>query len=166
VKKKWIRVELALWVVAGAAGVHAMVAARRSSIPETGTGSPVPPVAPMPAEAPADSLLAWADSVTSRNPFRLSRQPSATDGMSQIDDPSAAYRPPQPPRPALALHGLVGSGGRWEAVLAGVPGRAGAVLARAGDTLGELRVRQVGPDIVVVQGMDTTWKLTLRRAWQ
>jgi len=47
-----------------------------------------------------------------------------------------------------------------------VPGRQGGTLVKSGDRLGDLRIRSVTRDQVVVQGADTTWRLTVRRPWQ
>jgi hypothetical protein len=40
------------------------------------------------------------------------------------------------------------------------------VLVRQGDAVGDLKIRVVGRDTVVIQGADTTWRLTLKRPWQ
>jgi len=53
----------------------------------------------------------------------------------------------------------------WQAVLEGIPGKQGSVVVRVGDVFGELRIRSIRRDTVVVQGADTTWKLTVRRTW-
>jgi hypothetical protein len=75
--------------------------------------------------------------------------------------------PPKPPNPPLALVGLVGSGrSQWAAALDGIPGRTGTTLVHVGDTLAGLRIRRIGRDTVIVTGPDTTWQLTVRRAWQ
>jgi hypothetical protein len=51
-------------------------------------------------------------------------------------------------------------------LLDSVPGRDGSVLVRKGDTLGGLRVRSIGRDTVIVQGVDSTWRLIVRQPWQ
>jgi hypothetical protein len=53
----------------------------------------------------------------------------------------------------------------WQAVVEGIPGREGGVVVREGEVLGELRVRSIKRDTVVVVGFDTTWALAVRRPW-
>jgi hypothetical protein len=69
-----------------------------------------------------------------------------------------------PPKPMLRLRGLVG-GPPWDALIEGIPGHEGAVVARVGQTLGGITVRAVRRDTVIARGMDTTWKLTIGRSW-
>jgi hypothetical protein len=115
----------------------------------------------------AEGVLAGAArTVVERNPFRLDRRPAtvafgAMAGMTEME----AYADPEPEHPAPVVRGIVG-GPPWEALLEGIPGRDGSLLVRPGDVLGELRVRSISRDTVVVQGTDITWKLTLKPAWQ
>ena len=142
-----------------------------------GGGRSGPPVLPTIFAADVardDSIAAAAEVLSVRDPFRLSRIPGGT-----LADPVPAPLPatslppmPGPPRPSLRLQGIVGlhprmrSGdARYEAVLTGVPDRDRGVLVQQGDTLGDLVVRRVGPDTVVVTGRDTTWQLTVIREW-
>lgn len=117
--------------------------------------------------APVDSVRAAAARVVEHDPFRLDHHPATVhyrpeqEGGAQQSPPP----PPKPPKPHLALSGIVG-GPPWSAILDSVPGRDGGVLVRKGDTLGGLRVRSVGRDTVIVQGADTVWKLTVKRPWQ
>jgi hypothetical protein len=76
-----------------------------------------------------------------------------------------ASMPPAPTsyRPPLAIGGIVGP--PWEALLEGVPGEERGVVVRTGSTLGELKVRSVSRDLVVIQGQDTTWRLSVKKAW-
>jgi hypothetical protein len=107
----------------------------------------------------AESIDAASRIVVVSDPFRFERRPSAV-----------AYRPdlegvmplPKPPKPALILEGLVGNA----ALLDGAPGRGATAIVRAGDSVGGLRVRRIDRDTVIVIGADTTWRLTVRRAWQ
>jgi hypothetical protein len=69
---------------------------------------------------------------------------------------------PKPLKPQLVLEGLVGHA----ALIDGVPGHAMTAIVHVGDTLGGLRVRRIGRDTVTIIDSDTTWRLTLRRAWQ
>jgi hypothetical protein len=114
-----------------------------------------------------ESLVAAADRVVERDPFRLERRPSAVAYAPVID--GALPQAPTPPKPTLVVTGIVG-GPPWEALVDGIPGRQGSVLVRRGDVFGDstvrLSVKRIGADTVVVVGMDTTWKLTVRRAWE
>jgi hypothetical protein len=71
--------------------------------------------------------------------------------------------PPAPPKPRLVLRGLVG-GPPWQAILDGLPGHEGSYVARAGDSIGGLKIRSVRGDGATIRGMDTTWLLKLGRA--
>jgi hypothetical protein len=108
---------------------------------------------------PAESIDAAARAVAVSDPFRLDRHPAS---VAYRPDLEGVAPPPKPPKPALALAGLVGEA----ALIDGVPGRSGTAIVRAGDTLGGLRIRRIGRDTVLISGADTTWRLTLRHAWQ
>lgn len=158
------RVELGLWIVALSLAMVAVVRARRvgtirpgnvsqSALPTPRADTPEPP----------ELLLAAAEVVVAKDPFRLERRPSPVSYSPTTE--SAPAPPPRPPRPALAVTGIVG-GPPWEALLEGLPGRQGSVLVRRGDTVSGLRIRSITRDTVRISGMDTTWKLAVRRAWQ
>ncbi|HTA74327.1 MAG TPA: hypothetical protein VK733_08655 [Gemmatimonadaceae bacterium] len=106
-----------------------------------------------------ESVDAYAREVAETDPFRLDRRPASVAYRPDLEGVSP---PPKPARPQLALAGLVGGA----ALLDGVPGRPATVIVHAGDTLGGLRIRRIGRDTVIVSGADTTWRLTLRQAWQ
>jgi hypothetical protein len=115
-----------------------------------------------------DSLIGAASIITAADPFRATRKPPAVGYRPDLE--GAAPPPPaRPPRPSLVLRGIVGEAGAWAAVLEGVPGRSAGIVVRRGDVLGTkeqpLTVRSIGRDTVMVQGADTTWRLTVPRAW-
>jgi hypothetical protein len=150
-------ITLAFIVIAGMRTRTVMTAAPRPSSPSSASVPGFPR-----AESPK-ALAAAAELLVARDPFRLERRPAVV-----AYDPAAENAPPpspRPPRPALVVTGIIG-GPPWEAVLEGIPGRQGSVLVRRGDTLAGLRVRAVGKDSVRIVGMDTTWTLIVRRAWQ
>jgi hypothetical protein len=109
--------------------------------------------------APAESIDAAARIVAQTDPFRLDRRPSSVPYRPDLE---GVAPPPKPPKPPLALEGLVGNA----ALLDGVPGRGVTAIVHAGDTLGGLRVRRIGRDTVIVTGADTSWRLTVRHVWQ
>jgi hypothetical protein len=113
----------------------------------------------------ADSLHAAASSVAAHDPFRVDHQPSSVAYRPELEGVAPPPPVPKPPKPKLMLAGIIG-GPPWEALLDSVPGRDGSVLVRKGDTLGGLRVRSIGRDTVIVQGVDTTWRLIVRQPWQ
>ena len=137
----------------------------------------VPPAAPVPAAAslaapppvrrvPAGVVAAAGEVVRRGNPFRLDRAPAPVrfaatpaPGMGMVPPP-----PPQPPRAPLVLAGVIGP--PWQALIEGIPGHSGAVVVRAGDRVEDLRVLSITRDRAVIQGADTTWRLTLKRTWQ
>ena len=151
-------------VLAALAGVRARAVASALS-----KATPNAPVQASPrthsslVDPPAAALAAASEAIVARDPFRLDRKPSDVAYSPGME--SAPPSPPKPPRPALAVVGIVG-GPPWEALVEGIPGRQGSVLVRRGDTLSGLRVRSITKDIVRISGMDTTWTLPVRRAWQ
>ena len=166
-RRGWERL---LWVAAFAMALGGWLR-WRTALPEA------PGLAAGVAAAPARDLppsrgrLEGASrSIAAANPFRLDRVPAplgfARPGTGSMDMgmPSPPYIPPPPPRPALYVSGIVGP--PWRALLEGVPGRDGAVPVSAGTVLGELRIRSVTRDQVVVVGPDTTWRLPVRKPWQ
>jgi hypothetical protein len=108
---------------------------------------------------PAESIDSAARVVAASDPFRLDRRPSSVPYRSDLE---GVVPPPKPPKPTLALEGLVGNA----ALLDGAPGHGATAIVHVGDTLGGLRVRRIGHDTVVISGVDTTWHLTLRHVWQ
>ena len=112
-----------------------------------------------------DTRAAAARLVTGGDVFRLDRVP-APIGAPQAQLAGLPPAPPPPPRfrPPLAVSGIVGP--PWQAMLEGVPDHPSTVVVSPGDVLGPLRVRSITRDQVVVQGPDTTWRLTVRRPWQ
>ena len=113
------------------------------------------------ASSRAAVLTSLASGIVARDPFRLERRPSSVAFGALPAAPTAPADPSR--RPRLILSGIFGP--PWQAVLEGIPGREGSVVARVGDVFGELRIRSIRRDTVVVQGADTTWKLTVRNVW-
>ena len=158
------RLEIGLWCGALAASLLAGVRARTVGKMSFGSELHSLMAAPRPtAPERSDLLVASAETLVTRDPFRLDRRPSATAYSPGLE--TGPPPPPRPPRPPLAVTGIVG-GPPWEALVEGIPGRAGSVLVRRGDTLSGLRVRSISKDTVRITGMDTTWKLPVRKAWQ
>ena len=110
-----------------------------------------------------DSLAVRAERIAASDPFRLVRHPSPVAYHPELE--GAPPPPPALPKPALTLAGILG-GPPWQAILEGIPGRDGPLVVRAGDRVGELTVRSVRRDTVVIAGLDTVWKLTVRRTWR
>jgi hypothetical protein len=155
---------MGLWAAAIAATITAVLGWRSAVpiVPAVGPGRLEPPPAQL--VWPADSLAAEARAVAAGDPFRLDRRPADVPYRTESTG-APAPPPPKPARPPLALAGIVG-GPPWVALLAGVPGRAGNVVVHRGDVLGDLTIRAVGKDTVIVHGADTTWTLTLAHPWR
>jgi hypothetical protein len=163
-------VQRALWVSAFVLIVGAVVGWENGAPSEVLRGSATAGPSggsPFGLTIPSDSIDDAASATSDHDPFRLTREPSAVpydaDGESVTTAQSA------PPKPPLALSGIVGP--PWVAVLEGVPGRAGSVLAKAGDTLARpplalLILHRIWRDTVVVLGADTTWTLTVYHPWR
>jgi hypothetical protein len=162
------RLELAVWILAIALAAFAGVRGRAAGFELSNAATvAVSPWEALPSPSSvlvprSSALVAASEAFVARDPFRLERKPS---GVAY--SPAAEATPPavRPPRPALAVVGIVG-GPPWEALLENIPGRQGSALVRRGDTLSGLRIRSITKDTVKVTGMDTTWVLTVRRAWQ
>ena len=95
-------------------------------------------------------------------PFRLpSRQPVVRYGAP----PAVVAAPvPQPPKPVLALTGVLW-GSEPAALLRGIPGTDGEIVVHRGETHGPIHVRAINPQAIELEGMDTTWTLTVRTPW-
>jgi hypothetical protein len=111
-----------------------------------------------------DSTRSASRFVAANNPFRLDRRPAAVP---------YGYQPPPPEEPsreesrtALSVHGILGSAGEWEAILAGLPGREASMLVRLNDTIGDFTVQRLTADTVVIAGRDSLWILTVRPVWK
>jgi hypothetical protein len=116
-----------------------------------------------PARAAGQRVLAEAiAAIVSQDPFRIGRLPAIT-----AYDPVRLAQPvaPPPPRPTLALVGVV-HGPDPSAVVEGLPGVEGSRVVRVGDVVGGLRVKRIGNDRVVMVGIDTTWVLEVREPWK
>jgi len=155
-------VERALWATVLTLGITAAVE-RMGAI---GAATPAHTgIVAVIASAPSPTIEAIGSAgtrVVDVDPFRAARHPSPVAYRPDLE--GAPPPPPRPPHPVLLLTGIIG-GPPWQAVLEGVPGQEGSIVARRGDVFGSLVVRAVKRDTVIVTGMDTTWKLTVRTAW-
>lgn len=109
---------------------------------------------------PVDSLARLA---VSRDVFRSARRaPSVAYDPQRTAAPVEAS---QPPKPVLALLGLV-VGAEATAVIEGFPGVEGARVVRVGDVVSGIRVQGIARNQVRLVGMDTVWVLQVREPWQ
>jgi hypothetical protein len=114
------------------------------------------------------AIESLAAGVVAANPFRLDRRPagvSFADAIAGVSVPETSLTSERPPLPEIVVRGVVG-GPPWEALLEGIPGRDGIVVARAGDTFGDLVVRKIRRDSVTVQHQDTTWSVAVAVPWK
>jgi hypothetical protein len=158
------RLEIALWISTAVVVLGVRTAWKRAA-----AELPPLPAAVYPGPSPIkvwepDSLTVRAERVITSNPFRVDRRPSQVPFQPQLQ--GGAMIPPliRPPRPTLVLSGIMG-GPPWHAVLEGLPGQQGSTVVTAGQTVGAFTIRRVSRDSAVVQGMDTTWRLGVRRSW-
>lgn len=160
------RTEVTLWVLTAAATFA--IGVQWSRVPFQVADGEYAFSAPArtPYEHPSGLLAEAAGEVVATNPFRLDRRPAEASGDSPVDEAADAGWPTDAElaRPLLAVAGIVGP--PWEAVIEGVPGVEEGVLVRAGDVLGDLTVRSVQPDLVVIEANDTTWHLGMKNPWQ
>lgn len=156
-------VERGLWGVAGLGMAVAIIGTRMAMA----TPAAVTPVIWNASHGPVslahESLEVFARTIVRGDPFRIERAPAAVPYQAG-PSPETGGTPPTPAKPPLALAGLIG-GPPWAAILEGMPGQTGSVIARTGDVFGALRVRHIDHDGAVITGMDTTWILTLKHRW-
>lgn len=109
--------------------------------------------------APQESIAAEEQRLRVRNPFGFVSAPEMVQ-QPQIGTvvPNMAPRimPTQ-----IALQGVAGP--PWTAVLSGLPGRPAQAVVMVGDTIGNVRIRVIRRDTVVVQLGDSTVRLALAR---
>ena len=129
------------------------------ALPERETGDAgVAAAMPLAASESASGLI------VARDPFRVTRRPAllAYDPM-RVGQPL----PPPVPRPTLALDGIVWDGGvSPTALVEGFSGIEGPRVVGKGDAVGDLRVKDIRRDRVVVVGRDTMWTLTVKEPWK
>ena len=153
--------ERGLWGATAVAVIVTALGVRATRASSATSAQPILAAAAEPRRLDADSIAQAVAYVVANDPFRLSRHPATVAYSPALE----GFAPPavaRPPRPNLVLRGIVG-GPPWGAILDGLPGRDGSVLVRRGDTLGTLVVRAVGRDTVIINGADTTWRLTVKR---
>ena len=120
---------------------------------------------PVAATGPAASLSAALASARARPLFRESRRPASVGFDPEATGVVALTAAAPPPKPALALSGIVW-GAEPAAVVEGVPGSEGSTVLRRGETVAGLRVMRISPERVVIAGFDTSWTLTVREPWR
>jgi hypothetical protein len=122
----------------------------------------------MGAATPGEALDSIADLAMERTPFRADRRPAQVaydPDAPEMGVPGGAPPPPLPPKPALAVSGIVW-GREPEAVVEGLPGAEGPQLMRRGQEIGGVRVTRIRRDQVTLVGFDTTWTLEVRTTWR
>ncbi|MBV9107952.1 MAG: hypothetical protein JO306_00920 [Gemmatimonadetes bacterium] len=159
--------EAALWALALVLSLTAWMRVRHAvpavgaSVPDAALAAPAPV-----GRVPVTVLASAAAAARDGDVFRLDRAAppvrfAATPGAVVPAGPPA---PPPQPHAMLVLAGVIGP--PWQALIEGIPGHAGAVVLRQGEKIEDLRVISITRDRAVVQGADTTWRLTLKRNWQ
>lgn len=157
-----IRGGLALLVLGGA-GTTGLVLTR----PLVPGELPAPHSSAPPAAGSAVDLVlneGVVERAIGRPPFRADRRaPVAGYNPERTVVPETHSAPPAP-KPALAISGIVW-GDAPAAVVEGLPGIESSVVLRLGESAAGLRVVGIQETRVVIRGMDTTWRLTVREPW-
>lgn len=110
-----------------------------------------------------DSVAEWLAAGVGRDPFRLERRPASVRYGEQ--PAPERLEPARAERPILVLLGTMG-GPPWLAVVEGLPHRAGGAIVRESERIGDLFIRSITRDSVVIEGMDTIWAMPVRRQWR
>lgn len=159
-------VEASLW--AGTLAFTVLTFLDHRSVPSSWTSHEASLLARVPGESPDTKTDAHAAArrLANRNPFTLRGGSSDAGGAGLAGEPSPLEMLPEAvSRPALILSGVLG-GPPWEALIEGVPGREGSILVRPGDSIADLRIRHIAWDTMVVERADSSWTITMKRAWQ
>jgi len=156
-----------LFTTIGAVAAAGSIAAWATAIPAVAPeriGTESPRGAAAPAATDSVALATFMTRLRLRDPFRIDRKPA---GVPYNPWEPVAVTPPvaKPPKPALALAGLLG-GPPWNALIEGVPGRESGLLIQLGDSANGVRFVALRGDTVLLAGFDTTWSLTARRPWR
>jgi hypothetical protein len=134
----------------------------RAALPPLGENQTLPPVRRATAAIPTESLEVYLETIAGNDPFRLSNRPADVRFDSRGDVVAVAPVAAVASRPQLVVKGIVG-GPPWQAIVDGLPGQPPGTIVAPGTKFDQLVVRTVSRDSVIVQGPDTTWKLTLNR---
>lgn len=130
--------------------------------------APAPTIWPVasPVTPPgSDSLEVLAERIVDADVFRLDRKPATAPYRPNADTQVASVpATPTAPRPLLTLAGVVG-GPPWAALLDGVPGHDGTLVVHRGESVAGLIVNAISLAGITVTGMDTTWRLVVKRPW-
>lgn len=164
--------ERALWILATCVAVRAVAVADEMESMPTSSDLARPLNVHKPAsrageeqreEQGEEQRAELTDSIIEHDPFRLARRPADMPFGSSSEKSLPSAPPVQ--RPALVLAGIVG-GPPWEALLEGIPGREGSVVARTGEEVAGFLLVRVDRRGVTLRGHDTTVVLAVRRAGQ
>lgn len=155
------RLERMLWGMALLTLLGGGLGAWRGGRAVHAPGVPLPVLPPAPPPAPPEDTLVDAfAAIRNGNLFRAERAPADSARVA----PAMAAMPQGMPRPQLVLRGLVG-GPPWSAIVDGIPGTEGGTVLRVGQSIGGITLRAARRDTINLQGKDTAWTLTIRRAW-
>ena len=160
-KARWF--ERFAWTVATVAVIAGIRTWRGISRPAQAAAPAIWPVSPAATPLDRDSLAVLVERITSADPFRLDRRPAAIAYGSTDTVAAHAVAQPAAQRPSLVLVGIVGP--PWHALVDGIPGHDGSTVLRNGQTVAGLRVGSITARTTTITGMDTTWRLTVKRTW-
>jgi hypothetical protein len=133
----------------------------RSVTPQDSAATAVGPApdGPLAPRAVPDSLVRL---VAALDVFRQARSSSTVPFDPRTTQGGGAPPPPPgPPHPTLALAGII-FGRHPAALVDGIPGSEGTRVIHAGERVGELLVRSIAREQVVIAGRDTVWTLRVR----
>jgi hypothetical protein len=146
------RVAILILLAIGAARLAAPLMGDATAREDIGlTGAP-----PLPSLGSDSTMEVLAAQIAEGDPFFLA-DTSARERASGEGAPASTTV-----GGTLMVIGVLG-GPPWQAVLEGIPGQAGAVVVREGQSLGELRIVRIRRDSLLIAARDTVLRLQLRR---
>lgn len=151
--RRWL--ERGAWAVTAVLGGVGILS--RPSLLEEEESAGGPPTAPGTESQAVDSIPAWSGLIIGGNPFRLSRRPPQRRHGAPAPDTVSG---PEAPAIQLVLLGVAG-GPPWQAVITGFPELPGSRVVRPGERVGAYSVIRIVRDTVVLQGPDSTLRLTV-----
>lgn len=140
---------------------HVLATSRAPASSEVNVELSGPASSLRPVASEVDTLIEAVIGHSLFSPSRLSGSRRITDSEIEIGEDGEVESPEPAPSP-LTLDGIVGISGNWHAVIRGIPHAGVARLVSRGDSIGEVRVQDIGDGWITLQRADSLIRLALR----